>query len=574
MKNKILGLSVCMLLIATSVFPVIGIANTLNLTSSEEDSVLDYSTPKQSELGERVTIDVWMNMSPSFVGGVLTERELVVMTYDSGADRTILFGGGGAGSYNDTWAYNYNTNTWFNRNPSYSGGTLSFRSAVLRAGFAYDPDANRSILFGGWGGSTFYYNDTWAYNYTDNVWVNRSPGVSGGNLTPRGGCRLAYYDSVDRMIMFGGASGVVGPYYNETWEYNFTDNMWVNRSPNVVGSLPEASEGAMVYDSSADLLIYFGGGIQGGYTNETWVYCYSNNTWWKRNPGFVGGTLTPRCWHGMVYDSGADCTILFGGADPVQLNDTWKYNYSDNKWYNVSYSVGGGTLWIREAMGLAYDSSSDRTVMTCGFARNPVCDVNDTWVYIKNVTTQAPNTPTTPSGPTLLLVDESGPYITSATDPDGDDVQYRFDWDANGSHDYSSWTDFVPSGAVSGLSHSWDTGGTYIVKAQAKDLYGLTSGWSNGLSVYINSPPNTPSNPNPENGSTDVDINTSLSWDCSDPDGDDLTYNVYFEANDPTPDELVSENQTGTTYDPGTMDYNTHYYWKIVAWYYTWLELQ
>jgi len=82
----------------------------------------------------------------------------------------------------------------------------------------------------------------------------------------------------------------------------------------------------------------------------------------------------------------------------------------------------------------------------------------------------------------------------------------------------------------------------------------------------ISQPPNEPSDPDPEDGATDVDVNADLSWNCSDPDGDDLTYDVYFEADDPTPDELVSNNQSGTTYDPGTMEYNTHYYWQIVAW--------
>ncbi len=84
------------------------------------------------------------------------------------------------------------------------------------------------------------------------------------------------------------------------------------------------------------------------------------------------------------------------------------------------------------------------------------------------------------------------------------------------------------------------------------------------VSTAGNNPPNTPSNPSPTGSS--VGINADLSWTCSDPDGDDLTYDVYFEANDPTPDELVSNNQSETTYDPGTMNYGTHYYWQIVAW--------
>jgi formylglycine-generating enzyme required for sulfatase activity len=80
-----------------------------------------------------------------------------------------------------------------------------------------------------------------------------------------------------------------------------------------------------------------------------------------------------------------------------------------------------------------------------------------------------------------------------------------------------------------------------------------------------NNPPNLPSDPSPTNGSTAQDLNVDLSWTGGDPDGDTVTYDVYFEANDITPDELVSDDQPGTAYDPGTLSPNTHYYWRIVA---------
>jgi parallel beta-helix repeat protein len=83
---------------------------------------------------------------------------------------------------------------------------------------------------------------------------------------------------------------------------------------------------------------------------------------------------------------------------------------------------------------------------------------------------------------------------------------------------------------------------------------------------WINHPPNTPDNPSPSNGLTSVSINADLSWTGGDPDlYDTVTYDVYFGTTNP-PTTKVSANQSGTTYDPGAMDYNTRYYWKIVAW--------
>jgi len=179
-----------------------------------------------------------------------------------------------------------------------------------------------------------------------------------------------------------------------------------------------------------------------------------------------------------------------------------------------------------------------------------------------------PAIPDQPSGPISGHTETSYNYSANTTDPNNDNIYYWFNWDDGNN---SGWIGPYASGATASASHTWNSPGTYQVKVKAKDTYGAELGtlWSDPLNVTIsspNNPPNTPSNPNPEDGATDVDINAGLSWTCSDPDGDNLTYNVYFEENDPTPDELVSENQTGTTYDPGTMNYDTHYYWQIVAW--------
>jgi len=76
--------------------------------------------------------------------------------------------------------------------------------------------------------------------------------------------------------------------------------------------------------------------------------------------------------------------------------------------------------------------------------------------------------------------------------------------------------------------------------------------------------PAIPNNPAPANGETNVSVNADLSWTGGDPDTNDtVTYTVYFGTSS-TPPWVVS-NLPATIYDPGTMKYNTTYYWKIVA---------
>jgi CubicO group peptidase (beta-lactamase class C family) len=78
-----------------------------------------------------------------------------------------------------------------------------------------------------------------------------------------------------------------------------------------------------------------------------------------------------------------------------------------------------------------------------------------------------------------------------------------------------------------------------------------------------NEPPYEPSNPEPEDGETDVDIDIELSWTGGDP-NDYVKYDVYFGTSSPPP--KVESNQSDTTYDPGLLEFDTTYYWKIIAW--------
>ncbi len=83
---------------------------------------------------------------------------------------------------------------------------------------------------------------------------------------------------------------------------------------------------------------------------------------------------------------------------------------------------------------------------------------------------------------------------------------------------------------------------------------------------YVNHVPKTPRNPSPDNRATNEPINVDLGWRGGDPDpGDEVTYDIYFEANDSSPDELVSSHQSRTSYNLRTLSRDTHYYWQIMA---------
>jgi hypothetical protein len=106
-------------------------------------------------------------------------------------------------------------------------------------------------------------------------------------------------------------------------------------------------------------------------------------------------------------------------------------------------------------------------------------------------------------------------------------------------------------------------GATFSYGAGGEDVWLIKIGAGGGVQ---NAPPNTPSNPSPANHATDGSIDTQLSWTGGDPDAENVvTYDVYFGINSTEPMAIVSHSQTGTSYMPGTLAYNTTYCWKIVA---------
>ncbi len=82
--------------------------------------------------------------------------------------------------------------------------------------------------------------------------------------------------------------------------------------------------------------------------------------------------------------------------------------------------------------------------------------------------------------------------------------------------------------------------------------------------VNANDPPAPPTDETPVNGATGISVHADLSWSGSDPDGDALTFDVYFGTANP-PTTPVATGQSDLTYDPGTLQYSTTYYWRVDA---------
>ncbi|MCK4549302.1 MAG: hypothetical protein KAU49_04005, partial [Candidatus Krumholzibacteria bacterium] len=79
----------------------------------------------------------------------------------------------------------------------------------------------------------------------------------------------------------------------------------------------------------------------------------------------------------------------------------------------------------------------------------------------------------------------------------------------------------------------------------------------------INDPPERPHTPNPADDATGVPLNKTLSWSCSDPNGDPLTYDIWFGP--PLIPSLVSEGQFERVFSPTGMLKGHEYEWWVIA---------
>jgi len=98
------------------------------------------------------------------------------------------------------------------------------------------------------------------------------------------------------------------------------------------------------------------------------------------------------------------------------------------------------------------------------------------------VTSHAPNKPSKPTGPASGKAGTEYSYSSSTTDPDGDQVFYKFDWD-DGTD--SGWLGPFSSGATCEAKHIWNEEDSYSIKVKAKDVHGMESVWSDPLPITM-----------------------------------------------------------------------------------------
>jgi hypothetical protein len=325
-------------------------------------------------------INEWTDNMPAFYPEA---RGGHAMASIYGDDKVVLFGGTTKFikfCRNDTWVYDLSDNNWVNNTMINAPG--------LRASHAMVPifGDDKIILFGGicWKIGNYYYNDTWEYDLSNNTWTEKkSNGIKPIN---RYSHAMAPIWNSKKILLFGGGND--NKYFNDTWVYDSGNDSWINMTPFIKpGNYPNFRIGhAMASISGDDKVVMFGGGAPSfDCYNDTWVYDLSENNWTKKTTNI---TPSLRMDHAMASIYGDDKVILFGGNPWTKLyyNDSWVYDLTDNTWtkihpFNSSLQPNG-----RNGPEMTSIYGTDQALLFGGTKNDTLMDYyNDTWVYKQNL---------------------------------------------------------------------------------------------------------------------------------------------------------------------------------------------
>lgn len=197
-------------------------------------------------------------------------------------------------------------------------------------------------------------------------WNNQNPGSNPGNMLEH---EMAYIGG-DKVLLFGGLveSGVS----NQTWLYDKSDNSWTLLNPSTQPSARFAHSMCHIGD---DKVLLFGGFDWSISFGDTWVFDLSDNTWTLKNPAT---NPSPRYHFGMAA-IGTDQAVVFSGDGAGA--DTWVYDLSDNNWTLKNPATNPAA---QSSMAMA-KIGTDEVLLLQHNGTNATSD--DTWIY--NITTNS-----------------------------------------------------------------------------------------------------------------------------------------------------------------------------------------
>ncbi|MFH0793310.1 MAG: kelch repeat-containing protein, partial [bacterium] len=165
--------------------------------------------------------------------------------YDEVRSRIVMFGGkDSGGAIGETWVFT-SAEEWNQLSPTVSP------SARHSSAMAWMESLDTVVLFGGIDGSGNVLGDTWFFDSDAGIWIRH---ISSAVPPPRYAASMAYDGFRKRVTLFGGLNDGHQP-LSDIWEFDGTDWYEVLRSE----ALSARAGHQVVFNPSLDRMILFGG---------------------------------------------------------------------------------------------------------------------------------------------------------------------------------------------------------------------------------------------------------------------------------------------------------------------------
>jgi len=192
------------------------------------------------------------------------------------------------------------------------------------------------------------------------------------------------------LVMFGGMVGAAGSYKptptQDLWEWDPAAGAWTNRTP--AGSKPSARSGAaMIFDSTRNKFVIFGGRAATGYNYEDiWEWDPTTGAFTDRTDS--GTRPAGRSQHRMVFEKSTGKVLLFGGGSSAtdgsssifplvvgydgsgvdrSFDDTWEWDPVTGAWFQLRSKFSPSA---RFDSALVWDSQRTRAVLFGGMEQD------------------------------------------------------------------------------------------------------------------------------------------------------------------------------------------------------------
>jgi len=368
---------------------------------------------------------------------------------------------------------------------------------ILLVGDTGQIPTKTSGLQGGVSCSDLYYVTINPEDYIPDIYIGRFPAATPAHVTAMVD-KTVYYEEggfpSNEWTKKGAfiASSDYGQLAEET--HNYVIDNYLTPNGYTCDKIYEASGGSTsdIFNSLNDgrsLCVYSGHGYSGGWGcvpfDQSDVSSLTNTDMYPFVCSHACSTSpfnNPECFGETWLREENKAGIAFWGASASTYwdEDDILERSMFHAWWNDSLTTIGGMTDMALIYLYDYYGGGGRSQYYMeGY--NVLGDASVVLVGSEGTNTP-PDTPDTPEGPDEGATGIEYTFITTTTDPEGEQVSYMFDW---GDGTFSDWIGPVPHQTPVQGSHAWDGDGVYEVRAKAKDINDDESDWSDPHTITI-----------------------------------------------------------------------------------------